>query len=527
MRITIHNKRLQFTYIKTTLFVFFCCLVCFWGYIPFESEGENYFRVSVNGVPVGVVGDAAKAEELLIQARRKVASDNTELTFIEADLKVQGEEVLWGRVDDDIQVFAEMLAVLDSYVMETVQRSYTVKVNENLVNLRTAEEVKQLLQIAVNQYDEENQYAVELVLDKTRSFGAMTAQVVRRAEEVVPAGNEYADMQAGIQRFLSNVGTEKEKDDSEKALEDYELGLTDVHFAEKIEIVEAYLPENQLTDVTTAVEQLVMCQNVASEYEVVKGDTLSEIVIKVDIPMEELLAMNPSLESENSTIRVGDKLTITIPEPELSVVHTQEQYVEEVYDAPVIYVDNDNWYTNETKVLQQPSAGFRKAVVRVTYVNDTQVSREVLYEDIVKEAVAKIVERGTRIPPTFIRPISGGRVSSPFGRRTAPTAGASTYHKGIDWAIPTGTRVVASCGGTVTKAGWGSGYGYVVYIKHENGLETRYAHLSKVLCKAGDKVRQGQEIAKTGNTGISTGPHIHFEILKNGTAVNPNNYNIR
>ncbi len=527
MRITIHNKRLKFTYIKTTLFVFFCCLLYFWGFIPFESEGENYFKVAVNGTPVGVLGDATKAEELLIQARRKVASDSTELTFIEADLDIQGEEVLWGRVDDDTQVLAEMLEVLDSNIMETVQRSYTVKVNENLVNLRSAEEVKQVLQAAVSQYDTENRYAVELALDKERSFGAMTAKVVRRTDMETEAASEYADMQAGIQRFLTSLGTEVEKEDSEKLLEDFELGLTDVHFAEDIEIVEAYLPESQLTDVNNAVQQLVMCQDVASEYEVIRGDTLSEIVIKVDIPMDELLAMNPSLESENSTIRVGDKLTITIPEPELSVIHTQEQYVEEVYDADVIYVDNNNWYTNETKVLQQPSAGFRKAVVSTTYVNDKQVSRDILYEDIVKEAVPKIVERGTKIPPTFIRPISGGRVSSPFGRRKAPTAGASTYHKGIDWAIPTGTKVVASCGGTVTKAGWGSGYGYVVYIKHENGMETRYAHLSKVLCKAGDKVRQGQQIAKTGNTGVSTGPHIHFEILKNGTAVNPNNYNIR
>ena len=134
------------------------------------------------------------------------------------------------------------------------------------------------------------------------------------------------------------------------------------------------------------------------------------------------------------------------------------------------------------------------------------------------------MKRGTKIPPTYVKPISGGRLSSPFGKRSAPKKGASTYHKGVDWAIPTGTAVYASCGGTVKKAGWGSGYGYVVYITHSDGRETRYAHLSKVLVKAGQSVKQNQKIALSGNTGVSTGPHLHFEILINGKQVNPLKY---
>lgn len=115
-------------------------------------------------------------------------------------------------------------------------------------------------------------------------------------------------------------------------------------------------------------------------------------------------------------------------------------------------------------------------------------------------------------------------MSSGFGGRKAPKRGASTNHKGIDWATPTGTAVMASCGGVVTKAGWGSGYGYVVYIQHPDGKETRYGHLSKVLVSSGQKVSQGQKIALSGNTGVSTGPHVHFEIRIGGSAVNPLNY---
>ena len=240
--------------------------------------------------------------------------------------------------------------------------------------------------------------------------------------------------------------------------------------------------------------------------------------------MEKIVEMNDSLDSVNSMLHINQELIITVPEPELSIVHKQVNYYEEVYDAEIIYVDNDEWYTTQEKTLQQPSAGFRNVAALVSFRNDKEVSREILKEEIVLQAVPKIVERGTKIPPSYIKPISGGRMSSSFGRRKAPTKGASTYHQGIDWAIPRGTAVYASSGGTVTKAGWGSGYGYVVYIRHPDGWETRYAHLNKVLVSAGQTVKQGQKIALSGNTGRSTGPHLHFELRHNGSAVNPLKY---
>ena len=234
--------------------------------------------------------------------------------------------------------------------------------------------------------------------------------------------------------------------------------------------------------------------------------------------------MNETIENENSVIRVGDELIVTVPETELSVERTEEVYYEDDYEAEIIYRDNDDWYTTQTKTLQEPSAGHRIVVADISYRNNEEVVRNILKEEITYEAVPKIVERGTKIPPTYIKPISGGRQSSGFGRRNAPTKGASTYHKGIDWATPTGTAVMASSAGTVVKAGWGSGYGYVVYIDHADGRQTRYGHLSKILVSQGQTVSQGQKIALSGNTGVSTGPHVHFEILINNTQVNPLNY---
>ena len=306
--------------------------------------------------------------------------------------------------------------------------------------------------------------------------------------------------------------------------EDFDLGLISMDFGDTIEVVEAYLGVEELTDLDKAIEAITKEQEKNEVYEVKAGDTLSEISITTNIPLDKLIEMNDSLESENSMIRPGDELIITVPEPELTVLRQEELYYEEDYEADIIYVDNDEWYTTQTKTLQEPSAGHRKVIAVVSYENDKKVGTEIIKEEITYEAVPKIMERGTKIPPTYIKPISGGRLSSSFGRRSAPKKGASTYHKGVDWATPTGTAVVASSGGTVARAGWGSGYGYVVYINHPDGRQTRYGHLSKVLVSAGQTVSQGQKIALSGNTGVSTGPHLHFEILINGKAVDPYQY---
>ncbi|MFI4891519.1 MAG: M23 family metallopeptidase [Steroidobacterales bacterium] len=120
-------------------------------------------------------------------------------------------------------------------------------------------------------------------------------------------------------------------------------------------------------------------------------------------------------------------------------------------------------------------------------------------------------------------PVEKGWISSYFGERADPFTGYSAIHKGVDFAAAEGTRVTAVAAGLVTVAGdsAGAGYGQMVEINHGNGLSTRYGHNEKLLVKAGDMVRKGQEIALMGSTGRSTGPHLHFEVLKNGVQVDP------
>ncbi|MCV3737450.1 M23 family metallopeptidase [Rhizobium sp. TRM96647] len=129
--------------------------------------------------------------------------------------------------------------------------------------------------------------------------------------------------------------------------------------------------------------------------------------------------------------------------------------------------------------------------------------------------------RGTvrRLP--FANPSPGSQVSSRFGNRTDPFLGRLALHAGIDFRLPVGSAVEATGSGTVVTAGRTGGYGNLVEIDHGSGLSTRYAHLSRVLVKAGDTVDAGETIGLSGSTGRSTGPHLHYEVRRNGRASDP------
>jgi murein DD-endopeptidase MepM/ murein hydrolase activator NlpD len=123
--------------------------------------------------------------------------------------------------------------------------------------------------------------------------------------------------------------------------------------------------------------------------------------------------------------------------------------------------------------------------------------------------------------PTGIPVGKDFRLTSGFGIRNDPFTGQLAMHEGLDFVADVGSAIVATAAGTVTRSGWDGSYGNVVEISHIEGFTTRYAHLSKRLVNEGQKVQRGDVIAQLGNTGRSTGPHLHYEVMRHDRVLNP------
>lgn len=187
-------------------------------------------------------------------------------------------------------------------------------------------------------------------------------------------------------------------------------------------------------------------------------------------------------ESQNSKdLTIVEKYEIELPE-----LYTQSKAVDKLYEKKVVVI------ATTTKYPSIPSSGFSTS----------------------RSTINKKVNLGI----TLSKPINSGIVTSRFGSRWGST------HTGTDIGVATGTQIYAAASGKVIFSGWKGTLGKLVVVDHGNGVQTYYAHCSALLVSKGDAVKTGQLIAKVGNTGRSTGPHLHFEIRLNGSAVNPQNY---
>ena len=298
-------------------------------------------------------------------------------------------------------------------------------------------------------------------------------------------------------------------------------------FAEDVEIRQEYVPTSEIMNLGYIAELLYSTKTAEVTYEVKKGDTWSQIAAKNDMTSAELLALNPGYNINK--LQIGEVLTLSASVPYLTMtVVKQERYLDDV-SYNIEYTDSADLYQGDYKVTSKGEYGKADVMAKTTYVNGEETERTILSSVTLKEPVTEYQLRGTKARPTWMptgsfRWPTSGRISSYFGGRKSPGGIGSTNHKGIDIAVPRGTPIYAADGGTVTYSGWMSGYGYLVQIDHGNGYVTRYGHNSSLTVSVGQHVYKGQQVARAGSTGNSTGNHCHFEVRYNGVAKNPLNY---
>ena len=347
--------------------------------------------------------------------------------------------------------------------------------------------------------------------------------------------------------FVNKDDVKNYKNDTQKQIETTGSLIEDITINEKITITESYISTDEMIfdDETILTKYLLFGSlDKDQEYTVKPGDTIETVSFNNKLGVEEFLIVNPEFTSANNLLSVGQKVNISLIDPMISIV-VQKHVVEDLPKAyETITKDDSSMYQGQTKVETEGVDGVQRVTSKVRYVNGQAEPAIITNYTTITDPINKVVLRGTKTMPTSTYNGGGTPVvtSGIWGWPTvSPYIVTSEFkyrwgrlHAGLDisgcgfgspiFAIGPGvvTSVTTGCPGQgYLGSGCGGGYGNAVFIDHGNGMLVKYAHLNSVNASVGQTVSRGQVVGTMGNSGSSSGTHLHFEVRVNGSPVNP------
>lgn len=307
--------------------------------------------------------------------------------------------------------------------------------------------------------------------------------------------------------------------------EDSQEKIEKVDFQEEVSFQNRQVAVRDIIPVYEALQLLLGGQSQDKTYIVQEGDNLWGIARRNDMRVDDLYQANPQLSED---LKPGQELKLVSVEPLLNITVTSTLATSEVIPFEVETKLDSNLNRGKTKVVKDGENGEAQVVYRLVRQNQRVVERSEVERQVVKTPEAKVVAKGTKTVVTVASRGSGGSgtlrwpVGGTITSRYGPRGGE--FHSGLDIGAGYGAGVVAVAEGRVVSAGWQGNYGKCVLIDHGSGLVTRYAHLSQINVSSGQSVGSGQLIGRVGTTGRASGPHLHFEVIVNGSTRNPLNY---
>lgn len=458
---------------------------------------------------------------------------NFQLTVFRRTAYIRSLKKLWtefkGRVIAGVMTATIMIAVCFTVNAFHLGLGYEVLVDGKYVGLV---DDKSVAYEAV----EEATKVVKKYLGETEDF-EKTPAFARR----IVAGRFLSDMDDIRSELLSDVDKLMEgytitidgetvlglssKEESEQLLAQYKqrfLGDNisedmSVDFCENLEVKRDFFHISLLETTEEALKTLSDGRMELVQYTVQKGESMKTIAEKFGTTIEHILALNKNI---TDSFGEGSQVNVEKRVPLLSVRSVQTLAMTETVPFEIEQIKDASSYEGNVEITQKGKVGSEKIIARVTKINGVETQKDVLERETLEQPVKQIEKVGTKVRPAstgtgaFVNP-TYGVLSSRYGSRWGKN------HNGIDIAGAHNSDIKAADGGVVTYAGWMSGYGNYVTIDHENGYQTSYAHCDSLCVSVGARVSKGEVIAKMGNTGRSTGTHLHFEVKKNGAYVNP------
>lgn len=427
------------------------------------------------------------------------------------------------------------LLLISYKVNEINTRAFAVYYGEVEVgSVREKEEAKNILTSIKD--DLTNTYGVEIVLNDEMNFEDthLKTKELTCLEEIKDGiKSNLTFLVCGYKLLVDDkaIGATKTKEEIKEVLEaikkpymensEKDREIKTVEFLEDVKIEEGNIPLNEIMKKEALLKQIETGREESEIHIVEVGESLWTIAKIHSMDIEELEEANP--DKEPDSLQIGDEITLIVPKSLVTITTTEEVKYKEEIEYEVKVENDENMYKTEKKVKVEGKRGETEFLAKLIKHNGVVVEEEVLEEKIVEEAINEIIVKGSKEVPrtiatgSFLMPTRGS-ISSRYGMRNG------RMHRGLDIAASSGTAIKAADGGKVVFTGRRGAYGNLVEVDHGNGYLTRYAHCSTINVKNGQRVAKGDVIALVGNTGRSTGPHLHFEVIKNGANQNPASY---
>lgn len=478
---------------------------------------------------------------LILKLKQKIKDLHNKFKLLKLEKKVND---LYTSIKSTNIDFKKVLAVFMIVVMiglsytaykinEINTRAFAVSLDgEQIGVVRTEEEALKIMEDIKN--DLSATYSADCVLDKELSFEPTHVKddeltKNETLKNTIKSNIDFLVAGYTISIDGKSIGTVKSEKDAKYIIDsikepytsNVEGELKEVKILEHFEITKNEVPLNTLTTPADLTELIKVGTEEIKTHVVEVGESFWTIAMMYDTTVDELIEANP--DKNPSKLQIGDEVKLVVPTSMLTVATVEKVEYTKDTEYETVVEESSSMYKNQQKVKVEGQKGESFVVSNQVKHNGILVEEEIINEEVIKKPVDELVVKGTKeIPKTmatgiFMMP-TRGRFTSGYGSRWG------RMHRGIDIAASTGSPIYAADGGTVTHSGWQGTYGYMIEIDHGNGYKTRYAHASKLLVGKGKKVYKGQHIANVGNTGRSTGPHLHLEVLKNGVHVNPSKY---
>lgn len=463
-----------------------------------EPETKTAYVAIIDGEEVGVLSSSNGIQDAYLEAKSKVYVESGNISNNE--LQIVEKEIAPGELTDYALVQDNMYQIIRGTV-DTNVYVYKVSVGNRSFAFASRGEVEQFFDELIASYD------------KDKLFSA----VVTEQKTAKGVENRFAYVDSSKAEIIRESGVFAEEDEYISR----ESVIRGISLNREVQITRCVEGTVKVVSSEDAYALLKKPEEQSVVYRIESGDSLSTVASLYDLSIAELLKLNPQV-AYDEILQVGQEFVVSEEIAYLSVIQTVQEDIREEIPYEQEILENDEWNETEHVVRKEGVNGSKVVTYLTTYCDGEENRKEVLGETVTKEPVSEVVEKGTIQNQTFIKPLYGGIISSRYG---VIDDGRTNPHHGIDWACPEGTEIFASKSGTVISSGYDSeDYGYLIQILHDDGIVTRYAHLSECIAQVGDYVIQGQTIALSGNTGYTTGPHIHLEVVVNGVPEDPEWY---